>query len=295
MSKDCSRLVLIKGRTRDDVYVGELSENGASLGSPKRLTFSDSLDFADAWARDGKTILFESDRAGRFQIFKQQLGSETAQILAPGPDDEHGATLSPDGAWILYWTTANGESPAASKRLMRLAASGGPPEQILETSIESSVDCARSSGSFCILSRPEQDYLVFYELDPPRGFGKEIARTPRPMGSSEWSISPDATRLAVAVSNGLHVVNLRDKTEHDIPFPGRVLSLSWASDGKGLFAAVQSLDYRILRIELDGKRRTLLNTGRNQWLGAINPSPDGRNLAFSQQTFYSNSWLLENF
>jgi hypothetical protein len=39
----------------------------------------------------------------------------------------------------------------------------------------------------------------------------------------------------------------------------------------------------------------LLDQGTNHWLSATCPSPDGRRLAFSQQTFESNVWLLENF
>jgi Tol biopolymer transport system component len=67
------------------------------------------------------------------------------------------------------------------------------------------------------------------------------------------------------------------------------------ADGNALFAsAAQSTEYLIVRIELDGKTHVLLNRGRNQWLGSLVPSPDGRYLAFRQQTFENNVWLLEN-
>jgi hypothetical protein len=39
----------------------------------------------------------------------------------------------------------------------------------------------------------------------------------------------------------------------------------------------------------------LLDRGRNQWLASALPSPDGRYLAFSQQTFDYNVWLVKNF
>jgi Tol biopolymer transport system component len=75
----------------------------------------------------------------------------------------------------------------------------------------------------------------------------------------------------------------------------RIWSINWTADGSALFAAAQSSEYVIARIELDGKTRVLLNRGRDQWLGYASPSPDGRHLAFTEQTFESNSWLLENF
>jgi Tol biopolymer transport system component len=123
-----------KFRAQADVYVGELKEKGTRLDRPRRLTVSDSLDVPDSWTRDSRAVLFESNRTGNKQIFRQQLENDTAEPLTQGPDDETSATLSPDGAWILYWATANsGKYPPASKRLMRLPASGGPPEQVLET------------------------------------------------------------------------------------------------------------------------------------------------------------------
>jgi len=297
VDKDGSRLVVTKGRVRDDVYVGELKENGTRLDSTTRLTLSDSKDFPDAWARDSTAILFESDRAGKFQIFRQQREHDTAQALIQGPDDERSATLSPDGAWILYWTTAHGELPPTSMRLMRSPTSGGSPEQVLEVPIEATpgFDCPSHPGSSCIFSRPEPDHLVFYALDPLQGLSKEVARTQGPTGRSEWSISPDGTRIAVEIANGLRIIDLRKGTERNLPFPWRLWSLSWAPDGRALFAAAQSTEYLIVRIELDGKTRVLLDRGRNQWLGFASPSPDGRYLAFSQQSFDSNVWLLENF
>jgi hypothetical protein len=61
-----------------------------------------------------------------------------------------------------------------------------------------------------------------------------------------------------------------------------------------LFAAAQSTNYLLVRIEADGKTRALLDKGREHWLFAPISSPDGRHLAFSQQTFENNVWLLEH-
>jgi hypothetical protein len=51
----------------------------------------------------------------------------------------------------------------------------------------------------------------------------------------------------------------------------------------------------IARLDLDGKTRVLLDLGRNAWLNSALPSPDGRYVAFGQQSWDSNVWLLENF
>jgi len=95
----------------------------------------------------------------------------------------------------------------------------------------------------------------------------------------------------------IRILDLRNGMERNLQLPHgwRIWSLSWAADSNAMFAAAQLTDYFIVRIELDGKTRELLNRGRNQWLGYPRPSPDGRRLAFSQQTWEDNAWLLENF
>ena len=303
VSRDGSRLAVYKMRFRMDVYVGELKGKGTRLDLPRRLTVSDSMDFPVAWTRDSSAVLFESNRTGKRQIFRQQLEQDTAEPLIQGPDDETGANLTPDGAWILYWATANGgKSPPASKRLMRLPTSGGPPEQVLEAPIEGTYgfDCSYHPGGFCAFSRLEQGRRIFYVLDPLQGLGKEVARTQGLTGDS--AISPEGTRIAAATGDRLgeqvRILDLRNGAERNLQLPQawHIYSLWWAADGNAVFASVaQSTEFLIVRIELDGKTHVLLSGGRNQFLGSPVPSPDGSYLAFCQQTFEGNIWLLENF
>jgi eukaryotic-like serine/threonine-protein kinase len=309
MSRDGSRLVVWKYRLQLDVYVAELKEKGTRLDLPRRLTVSDSVDSPDAWTRDGKAVLFDSNRTGSVQLFRQQLGQDTAQRIIKGLDDETDATFSPDGAWILYWAAEQGgRSPPATKRLMRLPSSGGPPEQILETANDPdcAFDCSSHPGGLCVFSRQEEGRRVFYALDPLRGLGKEVARTEgatlQRLGANsvahDFAISPEGSRIAVATqdksSEQVHLLDLRNGRERSLPLPQTwsVGSLAWASDGSALFASLRST---IGRIELDGKTLVLRGPGKSQWSGFIRPSPDGRYLAFSQYTPMSNIWLLENF
>ena len=75
------------------------------MASPTRLTVSESMDQPSGWMRDGKAILFSSDRIGRSQVFSQEVGRDSAEHLIKGGDEEGGAELSPDGRWILYWVS----------------------------------------------------------------------------------------------------------------------------------------------------------------------------------------------
>jgi hypothetical protein len=81
-------------------------------------------------------------------------------------------------------TTANaGKSLPASIRLMRLRASGGSPEQVLEAPIAANpnIDCPSHASAPCLWSRVEEGYLVFYALDRLQGLGKDVARSKEPV------------------------------------------------------------------------------------------------------------------
>jgi eukaryotic-like serine/threonine-protein kinase len=306
VSADGKRLVVEKLHNRDDVYVGELKENGTRLDSLKRLTVSDSTDYPSGWTRDSKSVLFSSNRTGRNQVFRQHLDQDVAEALIQGPDDESNATSTPDGASILYYSVPQAieGKPATSGRLMRFPASGGSPEQIQELPIDAvtGFDCPAQTGSSCVLSGSDKGQVVFYALDSVHGRGKELARTTLGAVSDlSWSISPDGSHAAIKswdqLREQIRILDLRNGTEKNVQLPHAwsIWSLSWTTDGKALFAAAQSMEYLIVRIELDGKTRVLLDRGRNQWLYNPISSPDGRHLAFSQQTFEGNAWLLENF
>jgi hypothetical protein len=192
---------------------------------------------------------------------------------------------------------ARGERPAKSLRLMRSRFTSGVSEQILETPWDpmTGFDCPSRSEASCVLSRRgEKDDLVFYALDPLRGLGKEMARTHPPIGRA-GSLSPDGTRLALSDNTGVRLIDLHGGEERELAVSGLIWSLCWAPDGKALYAALQNGDYQLVRIGLDGKMTVLLDRGRNQWLSNATASPNGRYLAFTLQSFDTNSWLLENF
>jgi Tol biopolymer transport system component len=307
VSRDATRLAVLKEHIREDVYVGELNDGGTRLASPTRLTVSESMDNPSGWLHDNRTILFRSNRPGRNQIFRQRLDQDTAEPLIPGPDDETSAQMSPDGRWILYWSSARGrgDSPAPTTRLMRFPGSGESPEQVLEARIDATTDfdCPYRPAGSCVLSRWQQGQLIFYALDPVQGQGKEIARTKLGMMATglTWSVSPEGSRIAVATPDRLpeqvRVLDSRNGTERNLHLPHgwRIFNLGWSVDGNALFAAARSTGYFIARIELNGQTHVLIDRGKNQFVGYPCPSPDGRYLAFSQRTWETNAWLLENF
>jgi tricorn protease len=119
----------------------------------------------------------------------------------------------------------------------------------------------------------------------------------------DWKVSPDGSRVAVFGGDQprghVRIVELETGGERNLQLPHgwSIWNLRWTADGKALLVAAQSktTGYLIVHIGLDGKSTVLLDRGRNQWLSFPCPSPDGRRLAFSEQTFETNAYLLENF
>ncbi len=227
------------------------------------------------------------------------------EAIVPGTDEQADAEISPDGAWIVYWSFQHDEKGnLKSERAMRLSFAGGTPERIFEGQPDETTyfHCPSHSGSSCVLSLWEKNEFSFYEFDAVKGQGKELAKThlEKPENLT-WSISPSGSQLAMASRDSLkeqiRVVDLRGGGEKNIPLPKgwSVWDTSWTSDGVAILLSGFSTDTAIARMELDGKTTVLLHGGKSQFFYRPLESPDGHYLAYGQQGWNSNAWLLENF
>ena len=301
ISADGTRLTILRERASTNVFVGELKDGGRTMSSPRRLTISESFDVGTDWTPDSKSVFFSSSRTDKSQIYRQEIGKDTPDMLIQSADDEEGAELTPDGKWILYWS-ASGASATSVTRLMRYPAAGGTPVKVLELSPNEDGDfhCPTLAGISCVLRRWQQGHLIFYALDPIQGQGKELGRTEMNAPANlDWSISPDGQRIALSSGDQLHgqirLLDLRHATERNLPLDWRIGGLAWTIDGKALFVAGRTTSHILARVDLDGKAHVLLDSARSQLICCPRPSPDGRYLSFSEMNFMSNAWLLENF
>jgi eukaryotic-like serine/threonine-protein kinase len=299
---DGTLLAVVKVRGWSDVYVADLQGTGIHGTSAKHLTLTRSIDAASGWTGNSSAIFFESDRTGKNQIFRQRLGQDSAEQVIPGSDVQQGAQLSPDGKWILYWSSHPGPNSSGSiKELMRVPVSGVSREKILDAPNDDAVvfGCPRSGVTKCVLSRPENGRIILYQLDWIAGLGKQVATVDPGSFHPYWSISPDGSTLAITkpIESRILLENLSDSTQrviHVLP-EWDVRDISWAADGRSLFGvAVRGNKAYVIQIDLDGKARTILDQG-NTVLFAPRASPDGRHLAFTQLMWESNAWLLQNF
>jgi len=306
ITADGNRLSFRKELTWDDVYLGELGPDGASMKLPRRFTLDNRGSYPNDWTRDSQAILFSSSRSGKFEVFRQGLKKTVPEAVVEGPGADYGAVVSPDGSWLLY-----GESPDATlnahpspARLMRRPVDGGSPEMVLEEpgGAQWDFNCPAKPGSSCVLRQKEGKDYAFYSLDPVRGKGQQLGRVEVSYGTG-WNASPDGSRLALVDPHKYHgrieVLTLQDHSWQELsPEPrwGDFQSVAWAADGKGFFVTSWLPDsFNLLHVTLTGKVKPLLRNGHRQWMVKPLPSPDGKYLAFQAQTWDSNVWMLEGF
>jgi eukaryotic-like serine/threonine-protein kinase len=302
---DGKQLVFLKLTTQSDVSVGDLNPQGTSLTTPRRLTFNENNDWVEGWTSDGKAVAFWSDRSGKAGFYKKNLIGGEAAPLFQGPEPVWYGRFSPDGSWFLYMALPKLEYPGPTipVNLMRVAVSGGAPQLVLRARGMTNLRCTRSPANVCIYDELDQQGRAFFEFDPLRGKGREVARVAHApyVGSSSWDLSPDGSRLAViesAAGEGrIKLLPLNGGQSSELAVKGwnGLTEMDWSPDGKALYvSSVTPLHTAVLRVDLKGRARPLWE-GNPMPDTSGRPSPDGRHLAIAIWTTDSNAWIMKNF
>lgn len=305
---DGKRMTAIFERDEPDVYVADL-QPGPRLVNAKRLTLDSKADFPHAWTPDSRAVIFESDRDGNFDLFRQSPEEQVPETMVAAPSDDVLAQAAPGGRWLLY-ESGSADGKWSQWQLTRVPLSGGEPQKILDGDPRIQFRCPVAASGGCVL-REDQAHrqFVFYALDPIKGRGRELARTSWTTNLvGDWDVSPDGFTVAMPDHNApvarIRLVSLNPSSaeprERDIDVPqfGPLRSVTWAVGQKGWFAAAQMRSDQhftadqLIYIAPDGRARLLHQSVSNTW--AV-PSPDGRRLAFVDDGVDSNVWLLQRF
>jgi Tol biopolymer transport system component len=297
----------------------ELSRDGKEAKPAQRLTFDERVDWPTGWLQDGKTVLFYSDRAGSFDIYKQRIDQHDAEAIVTGPDDKRQPQLSPDGRWILYmqWPKTLDGNFAAGGKIMRVPVVGGAPEGALEIKSHPQVAaavwvvftapglpsfaCARHAGGDCVFAEVDGNKIAFTLFDPVQG---EKQRPLRVAVTSPdevaWDLSPDGSHIAISnfdfKTAEVQIIPLAGGAPQKLSaLPWTELSLvAWSADGRSLFlTSGSSKGTTLLHMNIGGAPEPLLT--RTDDILSLCPSPDGRYLAFGPPLQSGNAWMLSNF
>ncbi len=171
-----------------------------SLSLPRRLTFEKSYNYPHTWSADNQSVIFESDRNGRFEIFQQNRARREPELLASSARQNYYPQLTPDGKWILFMSATNTqEAGFTDLQLMRVAAIGGPIVQVpLGEPLDEFRCAAPGHGHVCVLRTTHNGQQTYYELDPVKGKGRELGRTGFALsGLGRWALCADGRLAAI--------------------------------------------------------------------------------------------------
>ena len=90
--------VAVQDRAGFDVWIYDVSR-----GLRTRLTFDKASDRNPVWSPDGASIVFASNRKGKFDFYRKAVDSVSAEELLYASDlDKTPTSWSADGKWLLY-------------------------------------------------------------------------------------------------------------------------------------------------------------------------------------------------
>lgn len=316
-SRDGRRLTFRTILSQHSVYEGDLGDRGEPLSRVRRVTLGQGRDdFPRAWTPDSKAIFFDSNRNGKWEIFKQASDQISDEPYLQGASDEFSPSMSPDGRALLYLDRPRDWHEPEPVRLMRVSTLERFPEFVLQASGYSEwglrFECGRTAGSACVMAQRTGGEVVFRRFDSERGFtdAKEALRVPLDLNLKiSWALAPDGSHLAWIVSDApdatIHVAALqpaglagstptRGESKIVLKDLDHLHALNWSPDGRGWYVSVHlPASWKISYT--NGVHNLVLWQGRGEYSPEAWPSPDGRHLAFSQLEQNSNAWMLENF
>jgi DNA-binding winged helix-turn-helix (wHTH) protein/Tol biopolymer transport system component len=272
------------------VFVGELHWPGPTMDTIERLTSDDANAYPHSWTHDGRTVLYETDLVGHYQIYRQQLNHRDSEAITPSSSRQTGPRMTYNNQWVLY---------LADGRLLRTHPENGTPEQVPLTHSSTDFRCA-AAAKMCLLKfQTANNESVFSLLDPIKGEGAVVFHVPAGWGAlRDWDVSPDGRKLvylsALAESAGqLHTVVLESGSVAEVPAPKQLSlrSVSWVPLHDGwIMGASVARSGSLVYLDEKGRAVPLHQT----WAPSYGiPSPDGKRVAFIDLDVQGNIWMLK--
>lgn len=298
-SADGKVLVFRSNNWSPSVYLGMLAPDGAHLLAKRRLTLDESVSLPFSWTPDSHAVLFNSDRNGTPEIFKQAINEPLAENLVTSADQVSQPRLTPDGSEIIYISTPKSPGPETPSSIFAIPIRGGTPRLILNDVGIYTAQCARLPSTICLYSIAKGNTWETFGFDVRSG--KRVG--PKQIDPlCNWSLSPEGSQRAIiAFRANEGTIQFRPTSTgktHDLIVKGwnGLVGVEWSADGKSLLVSChnQHWESALLRVTLDGRASVLLHSSNSEIWAAV-PSPDGRFLAIGEASGSHNVWQIENF
>jgi WD40 repeat protein len=294
-------LLAVRYASDRDVYVGELAAPGAlpALHGLERVTFSGREERMSSWSPDGSAIWFTAETARAHAAMRQGLAGYPEEVSPPAAWVTWPEVRS-DGAvfaWDVRESTREGD---ARVRLVRLDPENGALTEVyrpagkVELAMRAPppsglrVSCAAHAPECVIVDTSVTGTLVIYDVE------SGARRFERQGQISDVRLSPDGERLVVVLNRaGLEVLDARTGAPLGLVPPASgcgFVDADWLPDGSGWIASQICLQeaqlFAVVQIaDATPAPRTVLWDAPSMLALDVHVSPDGRRLAFTEESF----------
>lgn len=205
-------------------------------GGNKRQLTHDGYNFRPSVSPDGRSIVFHSIRAGKYNIWRMDIDGSNPKQLTDGKFNNN-PHLSPDGRWVVFQSWDSGVPS-----LWKVPIEGGDPVQLNDT-----------RSNLPVISPDGKQIACFYwdeQANPPHGVmifpfegGQPTKRFNIPSTSDGFVLhwTPDG-RALLYIDNRLSNIWSQPvdggKPSQLTNFQGdQIFNFAWSHDGKGLALA----------------------------------------------------------
>ena len=181
--------VAVQDRAGFDVWIYDVSR-----GPPTRLTFDAASDRNPVWSPDGASIVFASNRKGRFDLYRKTVDSVGAEELLYANDlDKRPTSWSADGKWLLYDAfdpNSNTRDLWALPLMAERPGTAPKPSLVLQTTFTEDGAQFSPNGQWILYGSNESQrneiYVTPFPPSPSGPSGKRQMSTAGVAGISRW-------------------------------------------------------------------------------------------------------------
>jgi WD40 repeat protein len=219
----------------------EVTLDGQVAGPPRTLTSGMSRDRQPVYSRDGREVLFSSNRSGNLDLWAIDRETRALRQLTDHPSEDWDPGLSPDGNQLLWSSSRSGHL-----EIWMASADGSGSRQISHDGYDAENPTMTQDGEFIVYVSNNPATQGIWRM---RADGSDAVRITANSGilpdvspDGRWFLSSESTQTLVFVGSV--------ETGEVLPFrinvlernagltPGSVASLGrarWAPDSRGIY------------------------------------------------------------
>lgn len=285
VSPDGSRIAFVRGINGATSDLFTIPIDG---GTPERVTWDNQDLVGVDWSADGRSLIYATDRAGGYTIWRAGLDGSTPQLVVGGAAKLKHPSVARTSGRITYESWAYEINLWEAQAVDRLDLEGDLTSTLtpaVQTSDQwnHSPDLSPDARRLAFIStRSGAAQLWIADRDGANArqlteFGRAYIRPPRwsPDGSTilvSASVNGqlDLYTIDVATANATRLTNDQDDE----------IAPAWSHDGRSvLFGARRSGSWQVMRQSIADRSRTQLTTDGGY---AAQASPDGRTILFTR-------------